>query len=169
MITRGGGAANVIPGSVTGRFMVRSRTIDALGAAERRVRACFEAGALATGCTVTYEELSPVYSHMEADPGLLAAYRVNAERLGRTFEADDADTPLPTLSTDMANVSLAVPTIHPLVRIETNGAVNHQPEFAAACITPSADAAVRDGAVAMAWTAIDAATDPAMRQRLLNA
>jgi amidohydrolase len=169
VITRGGGAANVIPGSVTGRFMVRSRTIDALSAAEPRVRACFEAGALATGCTVTYEELSPVYSHMEADPGLLAAYRVNAERLGRTFEADDADTPLPTFSTDMANVSLAVPTIHPLVRIETNGAVNHQREFAAACITPSADAAVRDGAVAMAWTAIDAATDLALRQRLLSA
>jgi hypothetical protein len=66
-------------------------------------------------------------------------------------------------------VSLAIPTIHPLVRIETNGAVNHQPEFAAACITPSADAAVRDGAVAMAWTAIDAATNLALRQRLLSA
>jgi amidohydrolase len=168
VITRGGGAANVIPASVTGRFMVRSRTIDALGAAEPRVRACFEAGALATGCTVTYEELSPVYSHMEADAGLLAAYRVNAEALGRTFEADDADTPLPTFSTDMANVSLAVPTIHPLVGIETHGAVNHQHEFAAACITPSADAAVRDGAVALAWTAIDAATDPAIRARLLS-
>ena len=59
----------------------------------------------------------------------------------------------------MANVSLAIPTIHPLVGIETAGAVNHQHEFAAACITPSADAAVRDGALAMAWTAIDAATD----------
>jgi amidohydrolase len=170
VITRGGGgAANVIPANVTGRFMVRSRTIDALGEAERRVRACFEAGALATGCAVTYEELSPVYSHMEADGGLLAAYRLNAEALGRTFEADDADTPLPTLSTDMANVSLVVPTIHPLVGIESNGAVNHQHEFAAACITASADAAVRDGAVALAWTAIDAATDPATRQRLLSA
>jgi amidohydrolase len=169
VITEGGGAANVIPASVTGRFMVRSHTIDALGAAERRVRACFEAGAVATGCSVTYEELSPVYSHMEADSGLLAAYRRNAEALGRTFEADDADTPLPTFSTDMANVSLAVPTIHPLVGIESHGAVNHQHEFAAACITPSADAAVRDGAVALAWTAIDAATDPDIRRRLLSA
>jgi hypothetical protein len=43
--------------------MVRSRTIDGLAALEPRVRACFEAGALATGCTVTYEE---------AVPGLLA-------------------------------------------------------------------------------------------------
>ena len=48
------------------------------------------------------------------------------------------------------------------------GAVNHQREFAAACITESADAAVRDGAVALAWTAIDAATDPALRSRLLS-
>ena len=69
----------------------------------------------------------------------------------------------------MANVSLAVPTIHPLIGIETHGAVNHQHEFTAACITPSADAAVRDGAIALAWTAIDAATDPALRQRLLGA
>jgi metal-dependent amidase/aminoacylase/carboxypeptidase family protein len=131
------------------------------------VEACFEAGALATGCTLDYEELSPVYSHMEPDPALLNAYRANAEALGRRFEADDAGLPAPTLSTDMANVSLAVPTIHPLMEIESNGAVNHQPEFAAACVTASADAAVRDGAVALAWTAIDAATDPALRAGLL--
>ena len=107
-----------------------------------------------------------MYSHMEPDPALLQAYRANAEALGRRFDADDTDVPLPTFSTDMANVSLAVPTIHPLIGIETNGAVNHQREFAAACVTPSADAAVRDGAVALAWTAIDAAIDPALRTRL---
>jgi amidohydrolase len=167
VVTEGGGAANVIPAAVTGRFMARSKTIEGLRALEPRLTACFEAGALATGCTVRYEELSPVYSHMEADPELLAAYRANAQALGRTFEADDDGRPLPTFSTDMANVSLAVPTIHPLVGIETHGAVNHQHEFAAACVTPSADAAVRDGAIAMAWTAIDAATDPALRARLL--
>jgi amidohydrolase len=169
VITKGGGAANVIPAAVSGRFMARSRTIDGLAALEARVRACFEAGALATGCTVGYEKLSPDYSHMEADPELVAVYRLNAESLGRNFDADDADAPLPTFSTDMANVSLAVPTIHPLVGIETHGAVNHQHEFAAACITPSADAAVRDGALALAWTAIDAATEPALRERLLRA
>ncbi len=59
-------------------------------------------------------------------PALLRAYRANAEALGRHFDADDAGTPLPTFSTDMANVSLAVPTIHPLIGIETHGAVNHQ-------------------------------------------
>src|ERR1019366_2260774 len=168
VITRGGGAANIIPAAVTGRFMARSRTIDGLAVLKARVRACFEAGALASGCAVEYEKLSPDYSHMETDPDLVAVYRINAESLGRTFEADDTDTPLPTFSTDMANVSLAVPTIHPLIGIETGGAVNHQHEFAAACITPSADAAVRDGALALAWTAIDAATDAGLRDRLLR-
>ena len=57
---------------------------------------------------------------------------------------------VPTISTDMANVSLVVPSIHPLLMIPTNGAVNHQPEFTAACITASADRAVIDGAIALA-------------------
>jgi len=168
VVTRGMGAANVIPAEVTARYMVRSRTAQGLEALRPRVDACFEAGARATGCSVAFEELSPVYTHMEADPGLLAAYRSNAEALGRRFEADDAATPPPTLSTDMANVSLAVPSIHPLIAIEAGGAVNHQREFAAACVSASADAAVRDGAIAMAWTAIDAATDPSLRRRLLS-
>jgi amidohydrolase len=167
VVTQGAGAANVIPAAITARYMVRSPTAAGLAALRPRVDACFEAGALATGCSVAYEELSPVYTHMEADPELLRAYRANAETLGRRFEADDAGAPLPTFSTDMANVSLAVPTIHPLIGIESHGAVNHQREFAAACVSPSADAAVRDGAVALAWTAIDAATEPALRQRLL--
>jgi metal-dependent amidase/aminoacylase/carboxypeptidase family protein len=105
---------------------------------------------------------------METDAGLESAYRANAETLGRRFEEDDAGTPPPTLSTDMANVSLVVPSIHPMIRIESGGAVNHQPKFAAACVTPSADLAVRDGALALAWTAIDAATDPALRDALLS-
>jgi amidohydrolase len=167
VVIEGGRAANVVPSSVTGRFMCRSLTLDGLTRLEPRVRACFDAGALATGCGVSFEELCPTYSHMEPDGGLLAAYRANAEALGRQFSLDDRDEPPPTLSTDMANVSLAIPSIHPLMAIESGGAVNHQPAFAAACVTPSADAAVRDAAVAMAWTAIDAATSEELRNRLM--
>jgi amidohydrolase len=167
IIRHGGAAANIIPATVTGRYMCRSATLEGLAALEPRVKACFEAGALAAGAAVAFEELSPPYSHMESDPGLLAAYRANAEALGRRFDEDDAGVPPPTVSTDMANVSLAVPTIHPLIAIDAGGAVNHQPEFAAATVNASADAAVRDGAVSMAWTAIDAATRPELRERLL--
>jgi amidohydrolase len=167
IVTSGGEAANIIPESVTGRFMCRATSLAALAAFEPRVMACFEAGALATGCRFDRVDLAPVYAHMESDQGLLDLYRVNAEALGRRFDLDDDGSPRPTLSTDMANVSLAVPTIHPLVAIDAAGSVNHQPEFAAACITESADAALHDGALAMAWTAIDAAAEGPQRDRLL--
>jgi amidohydrolase len=168
VVLEAGQAANVVPAATTGRFMCRARTLEDLAILEPRVKKCFEAGALATGATVSYEVLCPTYSHMEPDADLMALYRTNAESLGRSFERDETEPP-PAVSTDMANVSLAVPTIHPLIGIETHGAVNHQAEFAAACVTPSADAAVHDGAVALAWTAIDAAATPAVRERLLAA
>jgi amidohydrolase len=168
IVTNGGQAANIIPESVSGRFMCRSTSLAALEVLEPRVMACFEAGALATGTTFERQELAPVYSHMESDPALLGLYRENAEMLGRSFTLDDQQAPRPTFSTDMANVSLAVPTIHPLVGIDAAGSVNHQPEFAAACVTPSADMAVRDGALSMAWTVIDAAQSDVVRERLLG-
>jgi hypothetical protein len=74
--------------------------------------------------------------------------------------------PIPTFSTDMANVSKALPTIHPLVGLDTNGAVVHEPAFAQAAVGPSAEKALLDGALSMAWTAIDAATDPTLRGHL---
>jgi amidohydrolase len=168
VVLEAGRAANVIPAKATGRFMCRARTLEGLALIEPRIRRCFEAGALATGTTVSFEELSPVYSHMVSDPDLLAAYRRNAETLGRRFPADDAGDEPPTISTDMANVSLALPSIHPMIGIESAGAVNHQPEFARACTTESADAAIVDGALALAWTALDAATTGPLRQRLLE-
>jgi hypothetical protein len=61
-----------------------------------------------------------------------------------------------------------VPTIHPLLGIPTHGAINHQPEFTAACVTPEADRAVLDGAIALARTGIAVAQDSALRVRLLS-
>lgn len=55
----------------------------------------------------------------------------------------------------MGNVSHRVPSIHPMLGLDCLPAVNHQPKFAAACITPAADHAVLDGAIALAWTAAD--------------
>ena len=102
---------------------------------------------------------------MHHDPEIAAAYRRNAEALGRTFPTVRARRAAG--STDMGNVSLAMPSIHPVIGIDSLPAVNHQPEFTAHCATPAADRALVDGAVAMAWTAIDCATDDAVRTRLL--
>ena len=166
IVTSGGEAANVIPEFVTGRFMCRALHLDDVDDLFRRMRQCFEAGALATDTTFTLTELCPIYSHMESDTALLAAYRTHAERLGRNFADNDAGVAQPTLSTDMANISLVVPTIHPLLAVDAGGASNHQYEFAAACINASADKAMMDGALLMALTAIDVALNDTWRTSL---
>lgn len=168
IVVEGGSAANIIASRATGRFMARSVTAERLAQLRDRLSGCFEAGARATGATLTVSEIGSAFSHMSSDVDLLAHYRHAAEALGRSFSLDDQGVPRPTISTDMANVSLRVPSIHPLLAIPTHGAVNHQREFAAACVTPEADQAVIDGAVALAHTAILAARDATLRERLLR-
>jgi amidohydrolase len=167
-VAEGGYAANIIPARTVGRFMCRSLTAERLAVLRTRVNACFEAGAHATGTRLQITEIGHQFSHMEVDAELLAHYRASAETLGRRFAADDRGESPPTISTDMANVSLVVPSIHPMIGITTHGAVNHQPEFAAACVGPSADLAISDGATALAATGIAAALDRSLRQRLLE-
>ncbi|MHB2029274.1 MAG: M20 family metallopeptidase [Acidimicrobiales bacterium] len=168
VVTEGGSAANIIASRTVGRFMARASTYQRLKELRLRVNACFEAGALATGATHEIEEIGHSFSHMESDAQILAHYRDAAESLGRSFTLDDERATKPTISTDMANVSLVVPSIHPLLMIPTNGAVNHQPEFTQACITPQADQAVIDGATTLALTAVAVATDATLRERLLR-
>jgi metal-dependent amidase/aminoacylase/carboxypeptidase family protein len=106
------------------------------------------------------------YAEMRHDPDLLAAYRRNAEALGRKLLDDDGGRRMP-VSTDMGNISRALPSIHPSISIDSLPAVNHQAEFTAHCVSPAAEQALFDGAVAMAWTATDAASDERLRARLL--
>src|SRR3954453_6081991 len=169
IVTHGGDAPNVVPGHTSGTFLVRSRTLRELEQLEPRVRRCFEAGALATGCTHTVTPVSPPYSEFDHDAAMVQIYRRNAEQLGRVFpDIPQALKERAAGSTDMANLSLAMPAIHPMLGLDCLPAVNHQPEFTAACITPRADQAVVDGALAMAWTTIDLATEETQRERLLS-
>ena len=163
IVTKGGDAANIIPAHTEAQWMVRTETMDQLEEVRAKVVACFEAGALATGATLELTMDPNPYSEMRHDHDLSALYQRNAEALGRSF-VDKSDRGAG--STDMGNISLAMPSIHPTIGIDALPAVNHQPEFTAKCATPAADQAVFDGAVAMAWTAVDAATDPALRERL---
>jgi amidohydrolase len=167
IVTDGGDAPNIIPERTGGAWYVRSRTLAELSELLPKVKRCFEAGALATGCELRVTETSRPYSEFEHDMEMVALYRRNAEALGRRFVDLPPDLELRgAASTDMANVSLALPAIHPMLGLDSLPAVNHQPEFAAFCATPVADRAALEGAIAMAWTAIDLAEDVTQRDRL---
>ncbi|MFI8371611.1 hypothetical protein [Streptomyces sp. NPDC085466] len=66
----------------------------------------------------------------------------------------------------MGNVSHLVPTIHPVIGYDCGDAIMHNPEFTRHGTTPGADRAVLDGGLAMAWTALDLATDDTHRATL---
>jgi amidohydrolase len=162
VVTSAGVAANVIPELATASYVVRSTDGARRDRLQGRVSRCFHAGGLATGARVSVEIESPALDAVRHDEDLIAAYEANARAGGRTFSPA---IPVP-ISTDMGNVSQVVPVIHPILGIESWPAVNHQPEFAAACVAPAADRAVIDGAIALAATVIDAAGVPRIRDRL---
>ncbi len=166
IVTKGGDAPNVIPSDTRGRWIIRADTLAQLEMLEPKVRACFEAGAVATGARLEIEQASKTYSEFITDEHLATLYVKNAQDLGRVF-SNETQGRL-RASTDMGNVSLKIPSIHPMLGIDSFPAVNHQPEFAAACVTATADRAVIDGAIAMAQTIIDAATDSQIRTYLME-
>jgi metal-dependent amidase/aminoacylase/carboxypeptidase family protein len=165
--TLGGAAPNVIPAETTAHYMARSATIGDLDELKTKVERCFEAGALATGSTLDLKWRGRDFAEMQHDLEIAEVYRRNSEALGRPFPDLGPLKERLMASTDMGNISLAVASIHPMVGIESLPATNHQPGFAAHCATEAADRAVVDGAVAMAWTAIDLAADETIRPRLL--
>jgi hypothetical protein len=81
-------------------------------------------------------------------------YRANAEALGRMVRAPSARARV-VGSTDMGNVSYVVPSIHPMIRVAPPGVPIHTLAFAAFAGGPEGDAAVLDGAKALAWTVAD--------------
>jgi metal-dependent amidase/aminoacylase/carboxypeptidase family protein len=167
IVTKGGAAPNIVPALTAAKFYTRAPTMKALEEWSPRVKRCFEAGALATGCSLDIKPGGPTYSEFRTDEAMAGLYRENAMALGRTFPPQGGRAA--GGSTDMANVSLAIPSIHPMLGLDSLPAGLHQPEFTEAAGGAKADRAVLDGATAMAWTVIDLASDAAQRDRLTAA
>ena len=159
IITRGGEAANIIPGVAAGTFYVRALQPRYLMQLKERVRHCFEAGALATGCELTMDwHEAAEYAPMLNNRPMCDAYRRNGEALGKAFIDPKG---LSTGSSDMGNVSQVVPAIHPNFSVGAM-AFTHSPQFTAAAITDAAHAGMLQTAKALAMTAIDVAMEPGL-------
>jgi len=168
IVTHGGAAANIVPAATSAMYYLRAGDVASLRRLQERAEACFQAGALATGCCCVVERVSPVYTELAPDEWLAATYRSVITGLGRSPLSPERERNRQAGSTDMGNVTHVLPAIHPTIAIDCGDAVNHQPEFAAACVSPSADRAVCDGALALALTGLAAATDDAQRDRLIG-
>jgi amidohydrolase len=168
IITKGGDAPNIVPAHTAAKYIIRSENLVELEHLREKVRRCFEAGAIATGSKLELTGGDKPYADMRHDVDMAALYQRNAEALGRKFPDLGPMKERLAASTDMGNVSHVIPSIHPAIGIDSLPASNHQPEFTAHCITEPADQSIYDGALAMAWTIADMASDEGMRARLLR-
>ena len=161
VIVDGGEAPNVIPERAEASYYLRAVTMEDLEDLRTRVRACLEGAATATGTTVEISVNGYVYEALKPHEKLVATFTEACDAIGREFLADPSGEELGG-STDFGNVSQRVPGLHADLAVYCSPAVNHQHEFAAACVSPEGDKTMLDAAKALALTALAVAADPAM-------
>lgn len=112
IITRGGDTVNVVPSHVSIETYVRGKTLEAIEDANKKVDRALRAGAMAIGAEVKIQTL-PGYMPLINNKQMGNFFIKNAEELfgkknvGRLGHR--------TGSTDMGDVSLILPAIHPYV------------------------------------------------------
>ncbi len=158
IFTDGPAKANIVPHHAGANWYMRSPTRAGLAALKDRVVRCLEAGALAAGCTMEYTWVERPYDDVIDSRPLLEAYIANAQSLGRD-PRPESETAI-VGSTDMGNVSYAVPSIHPMIKVAPEETAIHTVDFEQCAGGPQGDQGVIDGAKAMAMTVIDCWTKP---------
>jgi len=157
IIQEGGTAANIIPDRTRAWFMIRSADQPYYEVMKARFRQLCEAAALAADVTVEVE-FSGLASTMKPNTTLAARWVLNAEAYGILDEGMDPTSG----STDMANVSWAMPAIHPDLAIADVPTPGHSIEFRDAAARPRADRTVLLAATLVAQTALDLLLDPVL-------
>lgn len=155
IITEGGLAPNIVPERAACRFYVRAVDVHELLVLKARVQACFEAGALATGCRVETKWGQSDYLDLKTNWPMAQAYEQNAVALGREFFPVKDLPPGYAGSTDMGNISHRLPSIHPCLGVAPLNVIIHNAEFARHAVSEKGDQAVIDGAKSLAMTALD--------------
>jgi len=155
IITEGGLAANIVPERAACRFYVRAADMHELATLKVRVQACFEAAALSTGCKVETSWGASDYLDLKTNWPMANAFAKNIEALGRELAPLESIPPGYAGSTDMGNISHRVPSIHPMLAVAPTNIIIHNAEFARWAASEKGDAAVIDGAKALAQTALD--------------
>ena len=162
IITHGGAAPNIVPDLTRGRWYLRTPVDADLDAMVERFGEMARAAASATGCTADIG-IDPANRcrTMLNNPTLLEVWRRHMAETG----VDDAPVDPNAGSTDMANVSHEVPTIHPFMAIAPAGTAGHSREFAAYAGGENGDAVLPKAIRILAGTALDLIGDPTLVER----
>lgn len=155
VITDGGKAPNVIPEHSAGRFFIRTAQDSDLDDLCDKVIRCFEAARLSSGCRLEYH-WGPRCNAMQNNSVLLELWRSNMLILG----CEVGEMNINSSSTDVGNVSIIAPSIHPFLSISEETLPVHSVQFAEAAVSEAGDKAVLNGAKVLAMTAADIIAKP---------
>ncbi len=159
IIVDGGERPTIIPGRAAAHFSVRAAGRQYANGLVDRLRNVAEGAALATGTECAFT-VGRGYENMVPNQVVARTFGANLARLGRKVTPVTGNER--TGSTDMGNVSQAIPAIHGYLAIAEPGVSGHSVGFREAACSPRGDAAVLDGAKAIATTVYDLLTGPGL-------
>lgn len=162
-VAAAGQVTNIIPDTAVVEWECRAFTMAEYGVLFEKVATCFEAGTLATGCSVEIEETEPLYEPLVQNDVLGDLWCQALADLGYDM---DRSAVLGGGSTDMGNVSRRLPSLHPWMSLPGVNIGIHSHDYATAANTDSAYEVMLHGGLAMAWTLAALAESPAEIERL---
>jgi amidohydrolase len=158
IITNGGQAANIVPELTECEFIARAVTAQHATEIATRIRRCADAAAMATGVTAEHETIC-AYKNLVISRSIAQIYERHSEALGTITR--EAPPGTPTGSTDMGDVSHAIPAIHPMFQVSDRGqGTCHEQAFVEHSDSERGYAAMIRVGKAMALTAYELLADP---------
>ena len=155
IVSNGGTSVNAVPYEVLYEGRVRARTIEAIEPIAEKVVRCYRAGGLALGAGVEVQTIAG-YHPLQQNPAMMKLFADNSRNiLGDDSITTVADDQTGGGSTDMGDLSMVMPVIHPYVNAASG--VGHGHDY----LIEDYDRAVTTPAKILAATAIDLLSDGA--------
>ncbi|MEW2403321.1 amidohydrolase [Streptomyces sp. NPDC046862] len=153
IIAHGGAAPNVVPDRTEVDIFVREATSAALDALLPRVFAAAQGAALATGTTVEHTETAPRYA--ERNNNMVMADRLAEYAADVGLHLEPPSPANPAGSSDIGNLSVELPVIHPYVQICSRDTPGHSVRMREAARSARAHDAVQAITTALAALVLD--------------
>ncbi|MDG0808481.1 M20 family metallopeptidase [Cohnella rhizosphaerae] len=164
IVSHGGTAPNVIPDYAAAKFYVRAKSRAYTDELVRKVNACAEAAAIATGSRLAVSNYEYSYDELRTNEALSDAFTANLIEGG--VRAEEIAGGHDNGSLDLGNVSLRCPAVHGYVKVADAPYALHSLEFRDAAQLPRAYDGMVFGAKTLALTAYDVLTDGELLSRI---
>lgn len=165
IIAEGGMAPNIVPNHAVYKVFCRAADRDYLNTVTQKVINCAKGAELMTGAKMSYRYYENSFDNLNCNPVLVEVMANNLTAMGYTNFGKEKKEP--SGSTDLGNVSRAVPTCYVSLNVEnTDGSTCHNEAFLAHVNGELAYKANLTAIKAMAASAIDVLLNEEIRKAI---